>query len=563
MGSMKEPFAPTEKFDIRLAIRVMRHISSGIYRDRAGSVRELVSNSFDAQATEVTIQTGAPRFETVIVEDNGLGMEADIVRESFTHVGLSYKQIHPERYTGTIERPMIGRFGIGFLAAAHISDEIWMDSFTAKSKVGIRVHVNLKPYFLYQDSVETFDKFEFGTVEIAPVDKTDLDHGTRVELRNVRLGRFFNVLNSPGHQLVKWPARGQRESTGGRAISDLVKGIEASNLLYVDRLCGREQILWHLAMAAPVEYLPDGPVRSGFGDEEAKAAIAELKRKTERLRFRVWFDGVELRKPIVLPTTNRSSETLEDPTLPDQVLVRPLRYSSKVEGERVEAEGYLFYQPYRIYPADLRGLLPRLDYVGVGNNRENRFMASLSGENPILRAQISGELFVLKGLHRALDLDRSGFMELDPEYMALVDDVGKSVRTFFLVAKRSRSQSYRERQITRSREKVRETAHRVELWSAERGRPIRVEVTEGIPTPTVERPTPERVSRFGPANKPSMALRSEKDLLELTPEAPDPEVVMLILGFDEILAKYLADPTEARKDLARLVRSVLKKTTED
>lgn len=557
MAYLNEPFKPSETFDIRLALRVMRHISSGIYRDRAGSLRELVSNSFDSQASEVTINTGAPRFETMVVDDNGMGMDAGVVRESFTHVGLSYKQIHPEKFVNDLGRPIIGRFGIGFLAAAHISDDLWIDSFVAESNSGIRVHVNLKPFFLYQDSVTTFDKFEFGKVEIASIPKGEKDHGTRVELRNVRTGQFFKVLTSRGEALVRWPLIGRREPHGGQVIERLVGAIEAKNLLYVDRLSGREQILWHLAMAAPVEYLDPGPIRPGFGDSEANDTVRQLKDRVAGLKFKVWLDGVELRKPILLPTPNRNEEVPDDPMLPERIIVRPITVDGKIEGEQVKALGYLFYQPYRIYPADLRGLLPRLDYVAVGNNRENRFIASLTGENPVIRAQVSGELYIQKGLHRALDLDRSGFMELDPEYLFLVENAGSAVRAFFMRAKNARSQEYRTKQRAAAAAHAEVTAQTVQEWAKTRGTPIRASVSRGILSTPRRSTDPSTTLQVGTDERPILRLDREKRSIELSEDPPDPAIVMLLLGFDDILSKYVPNPAQARRELAALVRSVL------
>ncbi|HYY92742.1 MAG TPA: ATP-binding protein, partial [Candidatus Dormibacteraeota bacterium] len=70
-------------FDIKTALKIVRHISSGIYRDLSGSLKELVSNSFDAQATEVEIWSGAPKFDTITVKDNGQGINEEVLTKAF------------------------------------------------------------------------------------------------------------------------------------------------------------------------------------------------------------------------------------------------------------------------------------------------------------------------------------------------------------------------------------------------------------------------------------------------------------------------------------------------
>jgi hypothetical protein len=53
--------------------RVLARITDGIYRQPSSALRELISNAYDADATEVVILTDAPRFAQIAIRDNGLG----------------------------------------------------------------------------------------------------------------------------------------------------------------------------------------------------------------------------------------------------------------------------------------------------------------------------------------------------------------------------------------------------------------------------------------------------------------------------------------------------------
>lgn len=44
--------------------RVIARVTDGIYRQPGSSLRELISNAYDADATRVVIKTDAPRFRT-------------------------------------------------------------------------------------------------------------------------------------------------------------------------------------------------------------------------------------------------------------------------------------------------------------------------------------------------------------------------------------------------------------------------------------------------------------------------------------------------------------------
>lgn len=85
-------------------------IGERLYAESVELIRELVNNAYDADATNVRVSI---TDEEIRVEDNGLGMDMEGLREYFT-IGTSDKRLHPRspRYG----RPRIGQFGIGKFA---------------------------------------------------------------------------------------------------------------------------------------------------------------------------------------------------------------------------------------------------------------------------------------------------------------------------------------------------------------------------------------------------------------------------------------------------------------
>src|SRR5688500_12925829 len=59
---------------IKVHEKALAHLSRGLYRSPASALRELVSNSWDANATFVRINTNYPVFAELSVEDNGEGI---------------------------------------------------------------------------------------------------------------------------------------------------------------------------------------------------------------------------------------------------------------------------------------------------------------------------------------------------------------------------------------------------------------------------------------------------------------------------------------------------------
>ncbi|MFQ5847424.1 MAG: ATP-binding protein, partial [Candidatus Methylomirabilales bacterium] len=73
-------------------------------------VRELVNNAYDADATEVRVTVGE---EAIVVEDDGIGMDLDGLRQYFL-IGSQEKLEHPK--SPRFGRDRIGQFGIGKFA---------------------------------------------------------------------------------------------------------------------------------------------------------------------------------------------------------------------------------------------------------------------------------------------------------------------------------------------------------------------------------------------------------------------------------------------------------------
>jgi HSP90 family molecular chaperone len=66
---------PAEK--IRVHEKALAHLSRGLYRSPASALRELVSNAWDANATQVLVSTNYPHFAQISVHDNGDGFGKD------------------------------------------------------------------------------------------------------------------------------------------------------------------------------------------------------------------------------------------------------------------------------------------------------------------------------------------------------------------------------------------------------------------------------------------------------------------------------------------------------
>lgn len=99
-------------------------IGARLYAESLDLVRELVANAYDADAVSVKINL---LENGLIVEDNGLGMDKEGLRQYFT-IGSSFKKL--QSVTSKFHRRMIGEFGIGKFAVLALCDRF--ELFTKK-----------------------------------------------------------------------------------------------------------------------------------------------------------------------------------------------------------------------------------------------------------------------------------------------------------------------------------------------------------------------------------------------------------------------------------------------
>jgi hypothetical protein len=108
--------AITDKISVAISLQIIGLFSEGLYSSPNKAVEELVSNAFDADATNVHVAVSHDRGAddaTIAVIDNGTGMDADGLKVHWI-VGDSQKARHRTTERG---RRSIGKFGIGKLAA--------------------------------------------------------------------------------------------------------------------------------------------------------------------------------------------------------------------------------------------------------------------------------------------------------------------------------------------------------------------------------------------------------------------------------------------------------------
>src|SRR3990167_6473836 len=108
-------------------------IGERLYSTSLDLIRELVSNAYDADATEVAIEITPER---IIVIDNGSGMSENELRRYFT-IGSRNKRF--ETRSPRFGRERIGEFGIGKFSALTLARQFIVDTQQVERNFRARV----------------------------------------------------------------------------------------------------------------------------------------------------------------------------------------------------------------------------------------------------------------------------------------------------------------------------------------------------------------------------------------------------------------------------------------
>ena len=178
--------------------RVLSRVTDGIYRQPGSAIRELVSNSYDADAAQVVIKTDRPRFRILTVEDDGMGMTPAALAHLIQHIGGSAKRSKRGSELGITDsedpayspsgRRLIGKIGIGLFSVAQLTHRFQIitktagDPFRTVASVVLRQHSD-------EGAPPTDENrlYEAGRVRIWREQASDADsHGTRIVLTDIR-----------------------------------------------------------------------------------------------------------------------------------------------------------------------------------------------------------------------------------------------------------------------------------------------------------------------------------------------------------------------------------------
>jgi len=416
----------TENFsgEIKVASRIVDYLSSGLYHSPAACLKELINNSYDADATVVKVFV-KPDADRIIISDDGAGMDKDEFVKHFARVSESHKRDDSDRtHSG---RSKIGKIGIGFIAANEICDV--MEIFSTKRGSKAQLHVTIN-FAKMREPIET--RVRNGGMAKADYEGEILaaelsSHYTHVFLKEVRPGAAQEMLAGANSKVHENDIKAA-SSLYGLTPESVRARLANPKLNSWTELDLYSQTLLEIGLNVPVCYHED------WLPEVLRKRVASFERLTQELGFIVEYDGTDLRKPIVFAPTGHT-------------LIERFSF----HGKDVSAQGYFYAQHSTIKPQELQGLLIRVRNAAVAEY-DRSFLGFSSTSGSLMQRWISAEIWADDRLEDAMNIDRRTLRVTHPAYVELQHEIHRFMTHFI---SRVRSEIYETRTEERHSEKPR------------------------------------------------------------------------------------------------------------
>jgi hypothetical protein len=391
---------------MKVGSQVLELLSKGIYSAPENSLKEVISNSFDADASKVTIKFFRDQNKLEI-SDDGEGMDYVDFDEHFAFISRSGKREQGEVTKG--KRPIIGKIGIGFIAVSELCDIVRVFSSKRGSDSWFEAEIDFKPFRVPEARRKEF--YEVSRYTLTNHAKANpKEHYTRLVLEGLT-PQFKDIL------LNHTPDEVRPIDVPRRDFSEVLEKIDfiaSKGTINIRRKLGPFwAFLLNLANIIPVPYANGGPIRI---PNKASPVIRRIATKLEDYNFSVEFDGLDLRKPVRLPIPENGDIAKEGQDFD----VFPISYSHDFEdGSKLRLAGYMYNQRKRIPIEEWRGVVIRIRNTSIGGP-DPGFMAYPYPGEKLFFPWTYGEIYVEEGLEEAMNIDRSSFKVGHPHYRQLV-----------------------------------------------------------------------------------------------------------------------------------------------
>ncbi len=180
MAKQKKSFVPKA--------RLIQILGEYLIKDATVGLLELIKNSYDADATAVSVEMHNLNKKTakIIIRDNGSGMDDDTFLNKWMNPATGHKEKQKEgKNRSALGRLPLGEKGVGRFATQQIGDNLKMISKTKTSAEELVAEVD---WTLFEDSEEDLSKVEIEYYKQKPefFSSTQNQSGTVLEITGLK-----------------------------------------------------------------------------------------------------------------------------------------------------------------------------------------------------------------------------------------------------------------------------------------------------------------------------------------------------------------------------------------
>ncbi|WP_286437551.1 ATP-binding protein [Bacteroides acidifaciens] len=177
----------SERFPIKATSHIINLLGDELIGSDSLAIFELVKNSYDADATKVTIyfMDLDSSKRKIVIEDNGNGMNLDVIQNVWLTIGTDYKK-KKAKISPIFKRSSLGNKGVGRLAVHRLADEIILESQATGDLFASRLQINWKELIQSEEYIEDLSV----VVNDGISDLFKSGHGTRITLTGLKTKKW-------------------------------------------------------------------------------------------------------------------------------------------------------------------------------------------------------------------------------------------------------------------------------------------------------------------------------------------------------------------------------------
>lgn len=223
-----------EKYQLKATSSILNLLGDELIGSDSLAIFELVKNSYDADAEEVTIKfidLNSPN-QRIVIEDDGCGMTSEIIHKVWLTIGTNYKK-KDAKISRKFYRFSLGNKGVGRLAVHRLADSILLETKTEEDLFGTNLEINWKKLVSSANYIDDL----YVEVREGIQEEFVKSHGTRITLTGLKnknwtksqlrdLARKIENFKNPFHPIDNFNVVIQCDEDKQHWIEDIKSGTE-------------------------------------------------------------------------------------------------------------------------------------------------------------------------------------------------------------------------------------------------------------------------------------------------------------------------------------------------